>query len=132
MKRKFSPSDLAQQIIGGYLIAGPFIVTEEVWVLAKNMTIFHSLVTFVMVVTIGFGALYEANKNRDFEKENEIGGVPIRLISLISVSYLSVGSLILIFNAVETFDATAFTAFKTMNIGAIFSLVGGAAIDSIL
>lgn len=132
MEKGFSLSDLAQQIIGGYLLAGPVVVTEEVWMLAGNMTILHFLITVLMVIVIGFVSLYQADKNRDYEKEGGIGIVPIRLVSLILVAYLSGGSLILVFNAVESFGATPFVAFKTMSVGAIFSVVGAAAVDSIL
>lgn len=132
MRRKFATSDLAQQLIGGYLIAGPFVVTDEVWLIAENMTIFHSIIAILLVIIIGFGALYEADKDRDIEEEEEVGRVPVRLISLIGVAYLSIGSLIFLFNAIEVFDATILTAFKVMTIGAIFSLLGAAAIDSIL
>ncbi len=132
MRRKFATSDLAQQLIGGYLIAGPFVVTDEVWLIAKNMTIIHSIIAILLVIVIGFGALYKADKNRKIEEEEEVGRVPIRLISLIGVAYLSIGSLIFLFNAIEVFDATILTALKVMTIGAIFSILGAAAIDSIL
>jgi uncharacterized membrane protein len=29
--RRFSLADIAQQMIGGFLLASPFVVTEEVW-----------------------------------------------------------------------------------------------------
>lgn len=28
--------DTAQQVVGGFLLAGPFVVTEEVWMLARE------------------------------------------------------------------------------------------------
>lgn len=37
--RKFRPADSAQRIGGGFLLAGPFVVTEEVWPLAGNMSL---------------------------------------------------------------------------------------------
>jgi len=132
MEKGFSISDLAQQIVGGYLLAGPFVVTEEVWMLAENMTLIHSLITVLMVFIIGFGSLYQADRNRDYGEEDEIAMIPIRLISLILVAYLSVASLIFVFNAVQSFGATSFIAFKVMSVGAIFSVVGAAAVDSIL
>ncbi len=132
MNKGFAISDLTQQVLGGYLLAGPFVVTEEVWMLAGNMTVFHSLITVLMVILIGSASLYKADKSRDIEEEGEIVMVPVRLVSLILVAYLSVGSLIFVLNAVEFFGATPFVAFKTMSVGAIFSVVGAAAVDSIL
>ena len=34
---RFQVADIAQQIVGGFLLAGPFVVTEEVWTLATEM-----------------------------------------------------------------------------------------------
>ncbi len=132
MKIRFSISDLIQQILGGYLIAGPFIIEDGFWLLAENMTTFHSLIAILMVIIIGFGASTQDDKEQDSEEEEIDVDNPLRLVSLISVAYLSVGSLIFVFNAIETFNLTLFTAFKGMSLGAIFSLVGAAAMDSIL
>lgn len=132
MKKRFSLGDLAQQMVGGFLLAGPFVVTEEVWSLARNMTVYHSFVTVLIVITVGYGALYKADLDRDPEKEGDVGGVPIRLISLVLVSYFSVAVMIFVLNAPETFGASAYTALKTMSVAAIFSLIGAATADSIL
>lgn len=132
MLRRFSVSDLAQQMVGGFLLAGPFVVTEEVWNLAKNMSIFHSLAAFLIVVIIGYGALYKADLNRDPDREVDVAGVPVRLISLILVSYFSVAVMVFVLNAPETFEAANLTVVKVIGIAAIFSLIGAATADSIL
>jgi Predicted membrane protein len=54
-RRKHELADTAQQIVGGFLLSGPFVVTEEVWMLARNMTIFHSLFLVSAVMAIGYG-----------------------------------------------------------------------------
>jgi uncharacterized membrane protein len=36
--RRYALADTAQQIGGGVLPAGPFVVTEEVWQLARGMS----------------------------------------------------------------------------------------------
>lgn len=131
MVKRFSVADLAQQMVGGFLFAGPFIVTEEVWRLAKNMTPFHSLITVVIVLIIGFGALYTADVGRDMNKERELGGIPLRLISLVFVSYSSVTLLTFVLNAPVTFEATNITIMKTICIASIFSLIGAATADTI-
>ncbi|KPN31711.1 putative membrane protein [Halolamina pelagica] len=53
--RQFRPADVAQQIVGGFLLAGPFVVTEEVWVLAGVMGPAQWAVTVTMVFAIGWG-----------------------------------------------------------------------------
>ncbi|KXA96631.1 hypothetical protein AKJ38_02940 [candidate division MSBL1 archaeon SCGC-AAA259I14] len=131
MVRRFSISDTAQHMVGGFLLAGPFVVTEEVWRLAENMSLFHSFFTVLIVLVIGYGALYKADADRDPDKESEVAGIPLRLVSLVLVSYFSVAVLIFVLTAPQTFEATYLTAFKVMGIAAIFSEIGAATADTI-
>lgn len=135
--RGFRLADSAQQIVGGFLLAGPFVVTEEVWVLAANMTLFHTLGTVGIVFAIGYATLYTADTTRDVDTEQEIAGVPLRFISLMLVSYGAVAILALLFNAPSTFLEPAGTrevtlvTLKAISVGAIFSVVGAATADSV-
>ena len=129
--KRFSIADLAQQMVGGFLLAGPFVVTEEVWRLAENLSWYHPLLTVLIVFGIGYGALYEADEERDADKEADIGGVPVRFLSLLFVTYLSVSVLIFVFGANYTFNATLFTVLKVISIASIFSVIGAATADSV-
>jgi uncharacterized membrane protein len=101
----------------------------------------------VIVLAIGYGALYKAD-DRNPDRETEVGGVPVRFISLIAVSYLSVFILALAFNAPETFAGSSGTAsatsldvsiewtvvgttLKAVSIGSVFSVIGAATADSV-
>ncbi|WP_251342001.1 DUF2391 family protein [Haloplanus halophilus] len=141
--RRFKLTDTAQQIVGGFLLAGPFVVTEEVWTLAANMSWVQALATVGIVLGIGYGALYKAD-DRDPERETEIGGVPLRFVSLIVVSYCSVVALALAFGAPGTFLGdppgptvggvavrTVEVTLKAVSVGAVFSVVGAATADSL-
>jgi uncharacterized membrane protein len=145
--RRFALTDTAQQIVGGFLLAGPFVVTEEVWVLAESMSVVQALFPVVIVFTIGYGALYKAD-DRDPDRESDVGGVPLRFISLIAVSYLSVLLLAVAFDAPGTFlggagaasgvlfdgvidSAVVKTTAKAVSIGAVFSVIGAATADSL-
>ena len=146
-RRRFALSDTVQQIVGGFLLAGPFVVTEEVWVLAASMSVLQALATVVIVLSIGYGALYKAD-DRNPDRETEVGGIPVRFISLVAVSYLSVLILALSFNAPETFAGSSGTVsvaapdvsvewtvvgttLKAVSIGSVFSVIGAATADSI-
>jgi uncharacterized membrane protein len=142
-RRRYRIADTAQQVVGGFLLAGPFVVTEEVWVLATNMTTYHAAAVAAVVFAIGYGALYEADAGRDIEKEAEVAGIPIRFVSLMVVSFGSVVCLALMFTAPETFLVkneilpnptpmrVAVTTLKATTVGAIFSVVGAATADSV-
>jgi uncharacterized membrane protein len=133
-RRSFRPADSAQQIVGGFLLAGPFVVTEEVWVLAESMSWLQAAGTVAVVFGIGYGALYKADTTRDIDTEQEIGGVPIRFLSLMAVSFGAVVVLALLFDAPDTFldgpDVLA-TTCKAISVGSIFSVVGAATADSV-
>ncbi len=135
-RRRFRLADSAQQIVGGFLLAGPFVVTEEVWILATNMSLVQSLSTVVIVFAIGYAALYKA-PDRDPDVEFDVGGIPARFISLMLVSYGAVAILALAFGAPGTFleglvglDRLAVT-LKAIGVGAIFSVVGAGTADSV-
>ncbi|ELZ95268.1 hypothetical protein C440_09327 [Haloferax mucosum ATCC BAA-1512] len=148
VRRRFALSDTAQQIVGGFLLAGPFVVTEEVWKLAQNMSPLQAAFTVIIVFSVGYGALYKAD-DRDPDREREVGGIPIRFISLISVSYLSVFILAVAFGAPGTFltDVSGRVLFDAMgvrldlavlgvtlkatSVGAVFSVIGAATADSL-
>jgi uncharacterized membrane protein len=135
--RKYRLADTAQQVVGGFLLAGPFVVTEEVWTLAADMTTAHFVLTVAIVFAIGYGALYEADHDRDPDTEAEVGGVPLRFVSLMGVSFGSVTLMALVFGAPSTFlgeaalfERAAVTA-RAISVGAMFSVVGAATADSV-
>lgn len=117
------------------------MVTEEVWVLANNMTVGHSLILMAIVFAIGYGSRYKADDDRDPERASEVGGNPVRFISLMLVSYGSMTVLAFAVTAPDTFvstigsitdpvDRAVFTA-KAIGVGAIISVVGAATADSV-
>jgi uncharacterized membrane protein len=143
-RRRYQFADSAQQVVGGFLLAGPFVVTEEVWVLAASMNWFNAVAIVAIVFAIGYGALYKADDDRNPEREAEVGGVPLRFVSLMVVAFGSVVTLALSFDAPNTFliegeiltNPTTMdvveTTLKATAVGAIFSVVGAATADSLL
>lgn len=129
--RMFGSDDLAQQIVGGFILSGPFVVTEEVWSLAAGMSTLQWFATVFVVVAIGYGTLYGADDERDPETEESFAGLPTRFISLLLVSYLSVAILAFVFDAPATFGASPTVTARAISIGAIFSVVGAATADSV-
>lgn len=129
---RFRAADVAQQVVGGLLLAGPFVVTEEVWVLADGMSVLHTLVAMLAVVVVGYSTLYKADKNRDVERERNFLGIPLRFVSVLLVAIGSVTLLTFVLAAPQTFGADSMTTLTAISIGSIFSVVGAAAADSLL
>ncbi len=141
-RKRFAVADTAQQILGGFLLAGPFVVTEEVWTVARTMSVVHVLATVCLVFGIGYGALYKADHDRNPDREADVAGVPTRFISLMLVSFGSVAILAVVFAAPETFlhdglfdghtsTQVLFTTAKAVSVGSVFSVVGAATADSV-
>ncbi|MFD1571203.1 DUF2391 domain-containing protein [Halorubrum laminariae] len=136
---QFRVADMAQQAVGGFLLAGPFVVTEEVWVLAAGMNWIQGAATAGLVGLIGYAALYRADTGRDVDDEPDLIGIPTRFVSLMSVAFGSVLLLAMLFDAPETFlveagigdGAVWATMAKAVSVGAIFSVVGAATADSV-
>ncbi len=136
-RRKHKLADTAQQIVGGFLLAGPFVVTQEVWLLARNMTMGHSMVLVGAVMAIGYGGLYGADNDRDPRREAAVAGVPVRFISVLLVAFGSVGGLAFAITAPDLFlsDLQRTTqlavTFRALSVAAVFSVVGAVTTDSL-
>ncbi|MFW6384402.1 MAG: DUF2391 family protein [Halodesulfurarchaeum sp.] len=128
---RFRPADVAQQTVGGLLLAGPFVVTEEVWVLAGEMAPVQTVLAILAVGVIGYSALYKADRDRDVEVESKLFGIPLRFLSLLIVAFGSVALLAFLLAAPETFEATPLSTVTAVSIGSMFSVVGAAAADSL-
>lgn len=136
-REKHKLADTAQQIVGGFLLSGPFVVTQEVWELALNMTVFHNVFLICIVAAIGYGGLYGADNDRDPGREAAVAGVPVRFISVLVVAFGSVGTLAIAVTAPDQFlggipltDRIVVT-FRGISVGAVFSVVGAVTTDSL-
>jgi uncharacterized membrane protein len=136
-KKNFRLADFAQQVVGGFLLAGPFVVTEEVWTLADEMSLLSAVATVLVVAGIGYGALYKADTSRDAEDERDIAGIPVRFLILMTVAFGSVTVLAVLFGAPDAFlgdlgpSQKASVTFRAVSVGAVFSVVGAATADSV-
>ncbi|MDQ2072489.1 DUF2391 domain-containing protein [Haloarcula sp. NS06] len=136
-RQKHKLADTAQQIVGGFLLSGPFVVTQEVWALALNMTVFHNVFLVCIVAAIGYGGLYGADNDRNPRREAAVAGVPVRFISVLVVAFGSVGTLAIAVTAPDQFlgdlplaDQMVVT-FRAVSVGAVFSVVGAVTTDSL-
>lgn len=125
-------------MVGGFLLAGPFVMTEEVWVLAANMSLLQTAAVVSIVFLIGYVTLFKADPDRDPVTEQRLAGIPVRFISLMLISFGSVTILTFLVDAPDTFvDESYATAemalitFKAISLGSVFSVVGAATADSV-
>jgi uncharacterized membrane protein len=90
-----------------------------------------------IVAAIGYGTLYTADPDRDPDRERDVGGIPLRFLSLMGVSFGAVAVLAVVLGAPGTFlsdipgNERAVVSLRAVSVGAIFSVVGAATADSV-
>ena len=131
-KYPFGVDDFFQQVIGSIILISPFIFTEEVWRIAENMHTVNTGLTLAFTFLVGHGVLYTAKTDRDWDKERKIFGMTFRYISLMAVAFGTVGFVILVTGAHETFNAGAWQIVRLVSITSIFAVIGAAVTDSLI
>ena len=130
---KFQTKDIVQQIIGAVLFASPFIVTEELWNLANILTfprivllVFFTIVNSVLIV---YFTEYQKIKS---EIENfDIVRIPMRLISLLVISYSVTASLLWMFGVIGLKITNLIWGIKLIVLASFFASIGASTADII-
>ena len=131
-KYPFGADDLLQQIVGSVILISPFIFTEEVWRIAETMDLYRTGTALLITFMTGHGVLYTAKKDRDWDSERKFLGVTLRYISLMTVAFGTILTIIYISGAAQTFSAEPLQTFKVVSITSIFSVIGAAITDSLV
>lgn len=129
--KRFRVRDMFQHMVGGFLLAGPFVVEGGVWEMAAAMANYQAGILVGIVLAIGYAALYKADPDRDAGAEASFLGVPVRYISLIAVSYGAVITLVVLLSGQATYGASLAVTLKVVSIAAVFSVIGAATADSV-
>ncbi|MFH1978267.1 MAG: DUF2391 family protein [Candidatus Aenigmatarchaeota archaeon] len=127
---RFSLDDVAQQIVGAFLFAAPFSVTEEVWNLANSLDPLRlGVIIFAMIFVSTLIIFY--TKFQRIAREN-IGhtSVPKRLVSVILVAYIVVTSLLWMFGVIGQITDPVWI-IKLVIFISFFSSIGASAADII-
>lgn len=137
IRGRFDIDDVAQQAVGGLLVGGPFIVTEEVWIIAEQMSIYNILSTLAIVLITGYSILYVAVLRDPEVEATVIGIVPLRLISLVLIAYLS-GIIVAfsigapdVFTKSNNITEIAWVTFKASTTVSVFTVIGAGTVDSV-
>jgi len=131
-KYPFGADDFLQQVVGSVILISPFIFTEEVWRIADNMNFYKTSIALLTTFLIGHGVLYTAKKDRNWDSERKALGVTLRYISLMTVAFGTIFTMIYISSANIAFDAGLLQTLKVVSITSIFSVIGAAITDSLV
>jgi uncharacterized membrane protein len=131
-KYPFGADDLVQQVVGSVILISPFIFTEEVWRIAETMDAYRTGIALLATFLTGHGVLYTAKKDRDWDSERKFLGVTFRYLSLMTVAFGTVFTIIYISGSTQTFNAGTIQTLKVISITSIFSVIGAAITDSLV
>ncbi|MFB6245687.1 MAG: DUF2391 family protein [Candidatus Nanohaloarchaea archaeon] len=128
----FGADDFIQQLIGSAILSSPLLFTEEVWMIAGNTSYIQSAATVGITAMIGHGILYVASGKRDFETERKFLGITYRYISLMTVSFGSILTILALTATAETFNAGAGQTLRVVSLLSFFSMIGAATADDLI
>jgi uncharacterized membrane protein len=125
---KFATKDIAQQIVGATILSAPFAVSEEVWNLAKGLDIVH--IISLVIVTIFFDVLlFNYTKYQNLERKKLM--LPLRIISLIIVTYVTSAVVLSVFGVIGGQIQDPFWAMRLIVMVGLFANIGASTADLI-
>jgi len=128
LPNRFTFKDIAQQIVGATILSAPFAVTEEVWNLANNLNVTH--VIAIVFLTILFDVLlFNYTKYQSLEKKKLM--LPLRIISLIIVTYITSGIVLSVFGVIGGQIQDSVWAMKLIVMVGLFANIGASTADLI-
>ena len=128
LPNRFTFKDIAQQIVGATILSAPFAVTEEVWNLANNLNVTH--VIAIVFLTILFDVLlFNYTKYQSLEKKKLM--LPLRIMSLIIVTYITSGIVLSVFGVIGGQIQDSVWAMKLIVMVGLFANIGVSTADLI-
>ena len=125
---KFASKDIAQQIVGATILSAPFTVTEEVWNLARNLDSIH--IMSLIFITILFDILlFNYTKYQNLENKKLM--LPLRIISLLVVTYVTSAIVLSVFGIIGGQIQDPFWAMKLIVMVGLFANIGASTADLI-
>jgi len=126
---KFAFDDLAQQIVGATILSAPFAVTEEVWNLARNLDSIHIIA--LISITVLFDILLFYYTRYQKVEDKRILMFPIRIISLIIVTYVTSAVVLSVFGVIGGQIQDPLWAMKLIVMVGLFANIGAGTADLI-
>jgi len=126
---KLGWDDIAQEIIGALTFALPFLFTQEIWDIAKSLTMERAVGILILTLSIAYLFIAKA-KVSNIERE-ELFHIPKRLLTVVLISYLTSAGLIYLYgiNRLAEFSLTQYISATI--IISTFAVIGAIAVDMV-
>lgn len=125
---KFAFKDIAQQVVGATILSAPFAVTEEVWNLANGLNA-TNIVALVFITILFDILLFNYTKYQNIENKRLM--LPMRITSLILVTYVTSGIVLSIFGVIGGQIQDSIWAMKLIVMVGLFANIGASTADLI-
>jgi uncharacterized membrane protein len=126
---KFTTKDVAQQIVGALILSAPFVVTEEVWNLARNLDGLHIIALITLTIIFDILLFYYAKFQHLEEKRYIL--FPARVISLLIVTYTTSAVVLSVFGIIGGQIQDPVWATKLIVMVGLFANIGAGTADLI-
>jgi len=128
MPEKFEWDDLAQQIVGAIILSTPLAVTQEVWMLSESLDWVR--IAAIVTITLVFNILLIYYTKYQIVKEQKIlSFIPLRLTSLLIVSYVSAATMLWVFGVIGGQVTAPFDIAKLILFVGLFANIGAGTAD---
>ncbi|MEM2919047.1 MAG: DUF2391 family protein [Candidatus Altiarchaeota archaeon] len=122
---RFSFHDFLQQVVGAMILSAPFIVTQEVWELAKDLDTIRITIIIPLTVFLGYFVLKYTHKEKTCD-------MPQRMFSLIIVSYTCSFFVLSTVGIIGNIITDTIWAAKLVVLVSLFSTIGAATADTLI
>lgn len=126
---RYGWDDVAQQIVGAFVLSAPISVTQEVWDLAQHLNPLRLSVIVFMTVLVTTLILYYTRFQRVALEEVGETHVPKRLLFLFIISYGITASVLWILGVIGIQIVDPLWSLKLVILVGFFSSIGAAAAD---
>lgn len=127
---KFAFKDIAQQIVGATILSAPFVVTEEVWNLARNLDLGH-IIALIAITLIFDILLFYYTKYQKIEGKRFLNVFPIRIFSIIIVTYSTSFIILTVLGVIGGRILETIWAAKLVVLVGLFANIGAGTADLI-
>jgi len=127
---RFEWDDFAQQVVGAVILSAPFAVTEEVWTLARNLTPLRLFLIVALTIIFDILLLYHTKIKR-MRSKTRVAGIPLRLLSLLFVTYVTSALILSLFGVLGGEVITTMWELKIIILVGLFANIGACTADMI-
>jgi uncharacterized membrane protein len=129
LQEGFKLSDFIQEIAGATLMAFPFAANSDVWELSQKMSNLHALLLVVLIV-VGLYFVIKYGKIGNWKVQNVGGFVPLRLITILAVSFTVSALALLILGVYPAIVDSKEWFLRAVVLVSLFSVMGSFGLDA--